>query len=427
MNNNFIEDLFSYKFENIEKTNDLKPPRNIYDQFTTHQFNLILPKNNLELEEKINVELADYYDKHIRSKLNIYEPDNNTYATIILPKVFKMLDYVVDEKMVRERDFDNNINIIYPSIYIETIVYLLLFTKKVTIYTIHPKILTKVFNFYPWLINLITYNKTIDDQRRFLEKIEDCIGEIEYINNDFKETLKAYHDYFEKREKTPRNLIYFQTLTNMKFTEVAKPFSSLPRGNLFIVNLGYNYEFDSYMYTEVESIKEDFLTEEIISNFKDYENYKIYKQTERYEEYNNGKENSSWYIILNYNTSNNLKDSLFTFNKYQEFTIQQIEVFKNGGILFKTPIDTYIYYLLYRFEARLNRTFEVEHLNPPGVRRLIEENFDEDWLKTKQNWKKYFKSDPLFKEFITCLDEEFEEKYNKEIYLDWMNKYFNTA
>ena len=277
-----------------DKLADFK--HNFDDVFNWAQYKLFSEKHpNPTLERSLNEELIKLYTTQKSTYHKIDEVNHTTYINCVFPKIKEMLLNVVDTRMLKKRIEKRSLVDNHPTIYLETVAYLIAFGDRITFDIIHQTTLCTIFTFYPNLLFNILYTKTIKEQQEIFKDIESKLTEMERTSAIFLKNIKILKDYWENRKTYKHNYNYFNNLYGITFNEIKQPYQNLPKGNQLIINLGYNYEKSSYVYSKTQSITEEFATDDNISSFKTFENIKILNRKDRYQLINSNSKNKDYY------------------------------------------------------------------------------------------------------------------------------------
>ena len=269
--------------------------------FNFNDYNLFTKKDGKNIEETLNKELLAFYLNHKEDVISIESVNSLTYCNIIVPKIHKMLINVITLDMIRTRKEISTLMNSFANIYVESIAYLLCFSHRVSPDIIEPRTLTNVYAQYPYLIFNILYKHSIEEQKEIVEQVEKYRYEIKRDVNELELYIQKLKRYWGEREKYPYVLNYFNNLFGLKFKEINKSYDKLPKGRLFVINMGYNYDKTTYVYSDQHNIEEDFATFENISNYKPFEKMQVIERKTRYEIIDNGgPSNGNFFIVINY-------------------------------------------------------------------------------------------------------------------------------
>lgn len=394
--------------------------------FNFNDYNLFTKKNGKDIEEKLNKELMSFYISHKEDVVPIGVVNSLTYCNIVVPKIHEMLKNVITLDMIQRRKEISTLMNSFANIYIESVAYLLCFSNRVSPDIVEPKTLTNVYAQYPYLIFNILYKHTIQEQKEIIKIIEKHRYEIQRDVNELELCIQKIKRYWDEREKYPYVLNYFNNLFGMQFKEINQPYSKLPKGKLFVINVGYNYDRTTYLYSNTENIKEDFATFENISNYKSFEKVNIEKRKTRYEIINNGgPENGNYFIVINYCNDSDNKKCKFTFNSSVTYSEKDIKTLKEGGILHPYTRETYALYFSKRFYDQLRFVETSKNFRIVGILSIIKNNYNQDHNTCIHNWSKFTRQDPLLKSYLESLDNCLVNgRLDKNLYIEAMKKYY---
>lgn len=398
---------------------------NYDDVFNWSQYKLFLEKpSNRGLERSLNDELIKLYTTQKSIYHKIDDVNDITYVNYIFPKVKMMLLNIVDIGMLRKRIEKIPLIDNYPTIYHEAIAYIIAFGYRVTFDIINPTTLCAVFSFYPNLLFNILYLRTIAEQQEIFKRIESKLSEINKIPPTLLENIEILKDYWKNRESYNHNYNYFNNFIGIRFDAVKQPYECLPKGNRLIINLGYNYEKTSYVYSRIKTITEEFATDDNISNFKTFENIKILNRKKRYQLEKRIRD-KGYFIILNYCNDVDDKKCLYSINTQKAFSEREIKIILEGGIVYPYPKRAFALYFVENFEDRLKFMYYSTNYKIMGIVTKIRNNYDQDLKVCIDNWSKITKNDALLKIYLenltTCV---INGKLNRELYEEAMKEYY---
>lgn len=398
---------------------------NYNDVFNWHQYKLFLEKHpNHGLERSLNDELIKLYTTQKSTYHKIDDVNDITYVNCIFPKVKMMLLHIVDIRMLRRRAEKLTLLDNYPTIYLEAVAYIIAFGDRITLDIINPTTLCYVFSFYPNLLFNILYIRTITEQQEIFKGIESKLNEMTKIPPILLKNIEILKDYWKNRESYKHNYNYFNNFNGIRFDAVKQPYEALPKGNRLIINLGYNYDKTSYVYSRIKTITEEFATDDNISNFKTFENIKILNRKERYK-LEKRIEDRGYFIILNYCNDANDEKCLYSINTQKAFSEHEIKIILNGGIIYPYSKRAFALYFAENFEDRLKFMYYSTNYKIMGIISKIRNNYDQDLNICINNWSKISKNDNLLKIYLenltTCI---INGKLNKDLYEEAMKEYY---
>lgn len=400
--------------------------RSFNSAFIFNDYNLSIEKDGNEIEKQLNEELLAFYLEHKGDVTSIGDVNKMTYSNIVVPKIQKMLRKVITMEMIQTRKEISTLMNSFSNIYIESIAYLLCFSRRISPDIVDPDTLTNVYAQYPYLIFNLLYKHSIKEQKEIVKQIEICRYNIKRDVNELELAIQKLKEYWDERENYPYNLNYFNNLYGLTFREINQTYDKLPKGRLLVINMGYNYDKTTNLYSEPESIKEDFATFENISKSKPFEKVQIIKRDTRYEIINNGgPAKGNFFIVINYCNDPDNKKCRFSFNSSETYSEDDIKTFLDGGILYPYSRQTYALYFSKKFYDQMQFIETSNNFRIPGILSIINNNYSPDYNTCIRNWNKYSKQDPLLQTYLESLDNCLvDNRLNKDLYVEAMKKYY---
>ncbi len=377
------------------------------------------------LERTFNESLITLYTVHKSAQKSIHEVNEITYVNDIFPMIKDMLLKVVDVDMLKTRVDKRCLVDDHPSIYVETVAYLIAFGNRITFDLIHPVTLCNVLSFYPNLLFNVLYQHTIEEQKEIMIEVEKNKYEVSHNVENLDTKINILKEYWNNRESYKHVFNYFNNLHGIMFTHVKQTYNDLPKGNLFIINIGHNYENSTYVYSKIQSIEEEFATEKNVSNFKMLENINIHNRSQRYTIVKNGPKTDDYFIILNYCNDKDDKKCLYSFNPSKTYTEREISVIIEGGIVHPQNTSTYAMYFSKTFENKMKFNYYSINYQLTGILATINKLYSPNYQICKNNWSKFFGRDPLLKKYFEQLGMSIVgDKLKKDEYISAMKRYY---
>ena len=321
-----------------------------------------------------------------------------------------------------------------------------------------------IFKTYPYFIYFLMFYKTISEQLEIVEKLEK-IDSIKNINiGAYSQNLNKYKKYLNEyylKYNENNVIINFNNFIGINFNKTNVSYSDLPK-NYLLINVGFNNTCDNIVYSNYDGIKTNFMTYKDVLDFKIIEKIKTIKNNKCWELYylnklindssemstsinlknnlgininskNKSKEEltSMYNIVLCYNNSENLKDCRFTISE-NEFSLFQLNILVNGGIIYNVIPRTFILYLSKMFYIRHNMLFDVPDNSSQEdtatqklrakIAKIIKPCYSKDWKTTAKNIFNEFPEEKYLKYYLEglkyCCDENDElifEKYYEHV------------
>jgi hypothetical protein len=337
-----------------------------------------------------------------------------------------MLENVVDFEMIRTREENGCLDYNMPTIYIETITYLLAFTDRIEMYHVNSTTLCNVLSQYPYLLFNVMYKHTIPEQQRFVKSIMKNINNLTFSNPELDKYLGILQNYWKGRAKYKHVTNYFNNFHGIKFDKVNISYDELPKGKLFSINIGHNYNETTYLYTTPNSIKDEFATVNNVINSTTHIETKLLHRQHKYEFINNGGISNDYFICLNYCNHTDNKRCRFTVCTSRILKQRDVDVITGGGIIEKYPNETLAMYIAKQFHDRIKLKYISDAYIMHGTMSLINRCYNPDLNKCIANWRNIMAKDCMLETFLKSLKMfSTDGILNKEKYIEAMLAYYD--